>query len=124
MNCRGRDGRLLYPAESLAGVIYIVRNPLDVVLSAASHFQLSVQDSASMLGRRDDWETHSYDWGERLPEVRGSWSQHVISWLDEPENRVLLVRYEDRGFGDAHFPSQLALFAAPVQSDQALNLGR
>ena len=96
MSCRASDGALLYPPEALAGVIYIVRNPLDVALSAANHFKLSHEEAVAMMGQHGSWEKALVmNWGPRMPEVRGSWSQHVSSWLDDPENRVLMVRYED-----------------------------
>ena len=89
--------------EVTAGAIYIVRNPLDVVLSFAD-FQGVPLDAAITIMATPNFETPI---GERnAAEVLGSWSQHVASWTPERNERLHVVRYEDmlatpkRTFGD------------------------
>jgi hypothetical protein len=75
-----------------AGAIYVVRNPLDVVLSLADHFGLPVDDAISFLGeeRTGTLNDHLF-----VSQMLGSWSTHVDSWTREPHPRYLTVRYED-----------------------------
>ncbi|WP_119460554.1 sulfotransferase domain-containing protein [Rhodospirillaceae bacterium SYSU D60014] len=75
-----------------AGAIYVVRNPLDVVISHSHHYGLSIDDSIGALNTprlesiNDD--THVY-------EHHGSWSEHVMSWTRQPSPGLHVVRYED-----------------------------
>jgi hypothetical protein len=75
-----------------AGAVYIVRNPLDVVVSYANHNGSTFDNAIEMLN------TTGYQ-TENLPdncyEVRGSWSQHVKSWTLKPSWPLHVVRYED-----------------------------
>lgn len=92
---RGRDGELLYPPETVAGVLFVVRCPLDVVGSAMNHFQLSAADTVKMMANDSSWGAlRPGGITERTPERTGSWSAHARSWV-ESDYRVLVVRYED-----------------------------
>ena len=101
-----------------AGVIYIVRNPLDVAVSYAHHLGCSLDETIAIMGSANAeipvTETQVY-------EVLGSWSQHVLSWTHKPHQALCVMRYEDmlatpeRTFGElAHHllltptPGQLA----------------
>lgn len=93
---RTDSGEPLFPAEVTAAVVYIVRNPLDVVLSAAHHWGVKVSDRVARLCD-PDFALARYP-GEVTDQLRqhlGSWSDHVQSWLDAPDLPVLQVRYED-----------------------------
>jgi hypothetical protein len=57
-----------------AGAIYIVRNPLDVVISFAAFSGTSI---------------------DHVRVVTGSWSENVGSWTARPHPAILVVRYED-----------------------------
>lgn len=74
------------------GAIYIVRNPLDVVISFAD-FQGVTIDVAIAIMATPNFETPI---GERnASEILGSWSQHVESWTGNENPRLHIVRYED-----------------------------
>ena len=93
---RDHEGELLFPPETVAGILYVVRCPLDVVLSAMNHFQLSMEDTAEMMARENAWgELRRGSISDVLPQQMGSWSGHVNSWLNETSYRLLVVRYED-----------------------------
>jgi hypothetical protein len=78
--------------EVTAGAIYIVRNPLDVVISLAHHLGQSVDRAIAIMGTRnielDVTET-------QVHEVIGSWSQHVLTWTRRPHRAIYIMRYED-----------------------------
>lgn len=78
--------------EVTAGAIYIVRNPLDVVLSAAHHNGLSVAQSIRLMAKPD---ARSKTNDKHVHEFRGSWSQHVASWTAQAHPTLHVMRYED-----------------------------
>lgn len=75
-----------------AGAIYIVRNPLDVTVSAADHFGLSIDAAIDFMAK--EGATTGND-SRNVPEVLGSWSMHVRSWTQQPHPGLLVLRYED-----------------------------
>lgn len=91
-----RDGQPLFPRAATAGVIYLIRNPLDVAVSYAHHEQKPLDDiirrmrcpTYTMLARTDTV------YGQ-LPQTVSSWSAHVRSWVDLAPLPLHLVRYED-----------------------------
>lgn len=91
------DGRALIPAAATACALYFVRNPLDVAVSFAHHsghdrFDRMIQGMArpeySFCGM-DEMEVN------QLRQTLLTWSGHVVSWVDAPGIRVLVLRYED-----------------------------
>ncbi|MBT5434028.1 MAG: sulfotransferase domain-containing protein [Alphaproteobacteria bacterium] len=75
-----------------AGVIYVVRNPLDVAVSYAHHQGVEVdriiEIMASNMFRTPSNAANVY-------EVMGSWSQHVASWTASKSAMIHIMRYED-----------------------------
>ncbi len=74
------------------GAIYIVRNPLDVLLSFADFQAVPVDEAITMMATRD-FATPLTD--RNVPELLGNWSQHVASWTAEGNKGLHVVRYED-----------------------------
>jgi hypothetical protein len=86
------EGHPLVTMDVTAGANYIVRNPLDVVLSFADHFALPLDTAIQHMAQR----------GHVLPqneintyEATGSWSENVESWAERPSVSLHVVRYED-----------------------------
>jgi len=93
---RAPNGEQIFPSDVSRGVVYIVRNPLDVVLSSAHHYASSVEDCVAHLN--DEAFTLSRvdgDIGHQLIQPLGSWSSHVRSWLDESGLATCVLRYEE-----------------------------
>lgn len=88
-------GLPLFPEAATRGVLYLVRNPLDVAVSFAHHNAQPVEKSVETMGADDSRYAHRQD---RLPsQLRQkllSWSEHVESWANSGLN-VHVVRYED-----------------------------
>jgi hypothetical protein len=82
----------LIPTNLTRAAIYVMRNPLDMVLSYARHYGLEARVAAISLGcsdttlLADKTTVHSF---------LGSWSDHVKSWTRKPPFPTLVLRYED-----------------------------
>ena len=86
------DGAPLITPEVTAGVLYIVRNPLDVAVSFAHHYQTDYERAVEAVCRPGNFLPPS---DRLLAQYIGSWSEHVRSWTETPGLRRLVVRYED-----------------------------
>jgi aryl sulfotransferase len=93
---RNSDGRPMFPPELSRGAVYIARDPRDVAVSYADFASVSIDemirrmaDPTRTIPSRDAW---------RLPQFSqplGTWSGHVLSWLNDAGMPLHLVRYED-----------------------------
>jgi hypothetical protein len=74
------------------GVVYVVRNPLDVAISYAHHGGISVDGAITTMAA-----TNAESPGTEIAiyEVHGSWSQHVWSWTRNSHRALHVMRYED-----------------------------
>ena len=86
----------LIPRNCTRAIIYVVRNPLDVAVSFAHHFELSIDESIRALNddnHRIGNSTHGLS--TQLQQVLTSWSGHYKSWVENQKNPVLVIRFED-----------------------------
>ena len=90
------SGAALFPKTATAGVIYLVRNPLDVVVSYAHHMQWTIDKTATAMNDPTaDLGRVQRGLSNWLPIPLLTWSGHVSSWLDQGELPVQVARYED-----------------------------
>lgn len=88
------DGRWLFPPEATGGIIYLIRNPLDVAVSRAFHDgHGDMEKAVAMIC--DPKTAISGSSKSQLRQIMGDWSHHVKSWNDQDAIPVLVVRYED-----------------------------
>lgn len=85
-------GHPLVTMSCTVGAIYVLRNPLDVVISLADHFGLTLDQAITFManpqaGTEND-EFNAF-------EFYGTWSQHVESWTREGNEGMIWLRYED-----------------------------
>jgi hypothetical protein len=83
------------PLVSMAytvGAIYIVRSPLDMIMSLADHFGASLDGAISMLA---DPKAGTPSNANNAFEFYGTWSQHVASWTATKSDALMWLRYED-----------------------------
>jgi aryl sulfotransferase len=107
-----------FVAEHSKAVVYIVRNPLDVCHSYAAHMGCDIDSAISCMADNDHVLT------ERPTLLRpllrqhlGSWSDHVVGWLDYTACPVLTVRYEDLHIAPrATIASVLAAIGIPAST--------
>lgn len=93
---RTPSGRPLVPPAATAGAIYVVRNPLDVAIAYAYHRDVPVDAAIDMMADDDHClESTADGLRSQVSQRVGSWSRHVLSWIDEPSIRRHIVRFED-----------------------------
>ena len=83
------------------GIIYVVRDPRDVVLSMANHLNISIERSLKYLIN----ENFSIKWQDnnnlflnqtKPPVFVSNWENHFLSWNDKSFNSPkLIIKYED-----------------------------
>ena len=85
--------------DNTKGVIYIVRDPRNVVTSIKNHFSLNTYEDAKKFIFDDHrwlgFISHKNKIGDnKLPTLISSWSTNYQSWKNMSEN-FLLIKYED-----------------------------
>lgn len=90
------DGTPLVSKEGTLGAVYIVRNPLDVAPSAANHWNCSLDEAITRMGKSEMTLARSRKaMASQVRQRLLTWSDHVLSWVDAPELKCLAIRYED-----------------------------
>ena len=87
--------------ENTRGIIYVVRDPRDVVLSMSNHYKITVDESIDKLFDENFclvWQDtdNLYENRKKPLSVISSWEKHFLSWnkyvFDCPK---LLIKFED-----------------------------
>ena len=86
------DGTPLITPSATAGAIYVARNPMDVAVSFAHHYQVDYGRAVESLCEDDYCVPPT---SGLLPQYLTSWSGHVRSWTEAPGLTVHVMRYED-----------------------------
>ena len=86
-----RDGTPAMTWDATAGAIYLVRNPLDVVISYSEHLGKSIDETIRHLNSEKTMSTQP----NQIPFYLGSWSSHVRGWTEQENLQRVVVRYED-----------------------------
>ena len=104
---RTPEGTPLFPKPVTTGVVYLVRNPLDVAVSFAHLMAEPVDRAIGWMNRPGTCLSGFRDRiTQSLPEPLSTWGGHVSSWLDQEDLPVHAARYEDlladprTGFGE------------------------
>jgi hypothetical protein len=112
------DGSPLFPASVTRACLYIVRNPLDVVVSMSHHNQTGIDKTIKHMA----WPEMSFCAGtcglsKQLRQKILSWSEHIQSWYEAPGINLKIVRYEDMLFKPQSTFSAVATFLDIQQGD-------
>lgn len=86
------DGVPTVNREATAGAIYLLRNPLDIAVSYAHHYGLTIDETIAQLADPDAGSANT-DLVAR--NFYGTWTMHVQSWTQDPSASLHVVRYED-----------------------------
>lgn len=105
-------GDPLISVDATRGVVYIVRNPLDVAVSYAHHLSCDVDKSiAQMADDRHMLVDRTAGLAGQLRQRLSSWGAHVRSWLDNGIVPVHVLRYEDLHASPADTTADALAFA-------------
>ena len=86
----------LITLEYTAGAIYIVRNPLDTVISLSDHFGITLDKGIELLNNPNGQSGETGDkFTGNVKQAYGSWSGHVQSWMPFDRKYLYVMRYED-----------------------------
>lgn len=92
-NYLGTDAEVpLVTMEETVGAVYVLRNPLDVVISYSLHYGFTLDEAIeAMSSPFAGTETNDVS----VRQVFNTWSTHVKNWTQNPSPTLLAVRYED-----------------------------
>lgn len=114
-------GEGVFPADVTAGVVYIVRNPLDMAASCANHWGISIKQAVANLCDPDYALARSLGGqSDQLRQKMGAWSSHVTSWLDDSGLPVHAVRYEDLRCNTLQYFGAVVRFCGLEYNEQRL----
>ncbi|MEP3114431.1 sulfotransferase domain-containing protein [Nisaea sp.] len=87
------NGTPLIERSVSAGAVYIIRNPVDIVPSYASHMGVTPDVAIEIMA---DLDHATVEADVKILTHMGRWGAHVESWIDGSSSLpICLVRYED-----------------------------
>ena len=87
-NVKGNDFTNL---DNTLGLIYLIRDPRDVLISYSSHLNLDLKTTSKLMTNLNIMEK-TPDFFDRT--LLSSWSNHYNSWKHFPGNKII-IKYED-----------------------------
>ncbi len=82
--------------ENTIGGIYIVRDPRDVAISNADHFNISHEEAVLNMSNMQNYEFYDKDLHKGFKiSILGTWSSNYNSWKNYQGRHIHLVKYED-----------------------------
>ena len=82
----------LIPVSLTKRAFYIIRDPQDVVVSYADHYDLTLEQAVAQLSNPGNTILPNETAARQF---LGSWSEHVLSWTSKTRFPVSIIRYED-----------------------------
>lgn len=116
-NARDRAfGTQLILPRYTRSAVYIMRNPLDLVVSYARHYGMTPSQAAEAVSRADN--TVAAD-QTSVAQYLGSWADHVRGWTGTRDFPLHVMRYEDMKADPRRaFSGLLEFLGMPVDSDR------
>jgi hypothetical protein len=85
-------GAPMITPELTAGAIYIIRNPLDIVVSMSHYFDMDLDSAVTVMNQ--SFEPRPPD-EKVVYQMWGSWSENVATWTRKLDAALFVMRYED-----------------------------
>jgi hypothetical protein len=106
----------LIPEMFTRASVYIMRNPLDMVLSYARHYGMTHEDAVERITHP---ENANLPTEANVADFLGTWEAHVRSWVKYAPWPQLVLRYEDLlDDPETHFAKVLDLIGVPVDPER------
>ena len=88
--------RPIVSLKNCKGIIYIIRNPIDIVISLSHYYswnyekciEFMINPQSSLCIREDKAFT-------QIKQYLGRWDEHVLSWTSQKIIPLITIRYED-----------------------------
>ena len=91
LKCQNGKDYAFTDIENTLGVIYIIRDPRNIITSLKHHYSMnSYEDALRFMSNKSLWLEDN----NKVPEFLSSWDMHYESWSRFPKN-FLLIKYED-----------------------------
>ncbi len=115
VNGKAFDQKLI-PEALTKSAVYIIRNPLDMLISFARHYGNGPGEAIETIGREDHVVNGD---ANSVVQFVGNWSTHVSSWVNEKSFPVHVMRYEDMlDDPNGTFGAMLKFIGFPVDEDR------
>ena len=115
-------GNPVMPINGCKGVIYLVRNPIDIIASLSEFYQWDVQKTIEfIIDNRAGLCDSSKSCSNFVRQYMGSWAFHVKSWTNQEELPILVVRYEDLVKSPYKYFPQIAEFLELSSNKKEIN---
>jgi len=88
------NGHSFTNSSNTKGVIYLVRDPRDVLVSFSNHFNLNLNESLKIMKSDEFWETEK-NHNNFKSSLFGSWKSNYNSWTENKSLKKLIIKYED-----------------------------
>ncbi len=85
-------GYPLHNSAVTSAAVYVLRNPLDVAISVANYFALTLDEAIDFMAEE---MTGTPSEEHNVPQIISSWSNHVQSWTGQADPSILVLKYED-----------------------------
>ncbi len=86
----------IFPESVSKGVLYFIRNPLDVAVSFAHHSSCSINKMIDCMNSSNFiFLKNTASLKNQLTQKLLNWSEHEQSWTQQNEIPILVTRYED-----------------------------
>ena len=89
------NGEPIFPEDVTHLVVYLVRNPLDIVISWAHHLGTNFDEAIEIMRSPFALGSTNSEFQWQHCESVLDWSSHVRSWTEQDRLPVHVVRYED-----------------------------
>lgn len=90
------QGQPLLGGQATRGALYLLRNPLDVAPSLANHNGTDIDTAITMMAQPEHALSQRRNGlSTQVRQDMGTWSAHVLSWVDAPDLPCHVLRYED-----------------------------
>lgn len=106
----------LIPDRYTRSAIYILRNPLDMVLSYSRHYGITHADAVQKICHQDNGNLPTET---TVAQYLSSWDNHVKTWMAYAPWKRLLIRYEDLlDDPETQFTRMLGHIGVPVDPER------
>ena len=88
--------RSIVNPQNCGGIVYLIRNPLDIAISLSHFFQWDVEDCVKfLLDENASLCSSKRKIGFQVRQFLGDWEFHINSWINQKDIPILVIRYED-----------------------------